>query len=139
MTALRGEPEKAVEALRTFRKEGPWNLAAIPPDGGSIEFASFQGAAQVPALLKWIEDRDGVKNVYWSPNPTRAPVSRKPKKGDIGSGRTSLMLIVTRCPERLRPMGSGATARHWKTFQRRRPPSSTPETAFALCGGSIAR
>ena len=46
MTALRGEPEKAVEALRTFRKEGPWNLAAIPPDGGSIEFTSFQGVGR---------------------------------------------------------------------------------------------
>lgn len=64
MTVLRGEPEKAAETLRAFRKEGPWNLAAVRPDGGSIEFATFEGAAQVPAMLEWIAKNDGVANQY---------------------------------------------------------------------------
>ena len=83
MTALRGEPEKAVETLRAFRKDGPWNLAAITPDGGSIKFTTFEGAVQVADMREWIAKHDGIANLYWTPNPTRAPMSRKPTKGDM--------------------------------------------------------
>jgi hypothetical protein len=130
VTALRGQPKKAVEALRAFRKEGLLNLAAIPPDGGSIEFASFHGAAQVPALLKWVEDRDGVKNLYWTPNPTRAPVSRKPTKGDIGWAE----LAYVDCDPLPGETSVDGKRRHRKALENfPTPPTAVIDTGNGLC------
>jgi hypothetical protein len=83
---LQGNPDESVAELLSLRANGPWNLAAISPEGGPPEFISFKGSGQVTAMRDWIAERDGAANLYWTPNPTRRRMNRKPKKGDMGRG-----------------------------------------------------
>jgi AAA domain-containing protein len=127
---LRGNPEKAVEELRSFRKHGPWNLAAIAPDGGRIEVVSFKGAMQITAMRKWIAGHDGEMNLYWTPNPTRKPMTRKPKKEDIGRADFAFVDLDPKPGE----TPAEAKRRHREALEDlAQPPTFTYDTGGGLC------
>ena len=55
-----------VKFLQTFHPHGPWAVSAICPKTGRIENKCFT-KQQVEHLRCWIQDRNGVKNLYFSP------------------------------------------------------------------------
>lgn len=60
----------ASEFLRHINPEGPWNLSTIHPDTGAVESV----VARSPEYMeRWIEERNGKANIYWTPNPTPTP------------------------------------------------------------------
>lgn len=73
----------AIEFLKKWSPEGPWVLTAIVPDG-KIETTTFMPAAWVDAA-QWIEERQGVKNVYFHVNPVRRKLENKASKEDVAS------------------------------------------------------
>jgi hypothetical protein len=68
--------------LQQLRPDGPWVLVAIHPDTGNIETATARDADGVAAFL---QQYLGVRNCYYSMNPTRAPMTKKPAKKDIAA------------------------------------------------------
>lgn len=72
----------AVQFLQGWCEGGPWVLTAISPDGGGIDTITFK-SSELPKMRDWIEDRQGVQNLYFTVNPTRGPMNIKPKKSDI--------------------------------------------------------
>jgi hypothetical protein len=83
MSTIQGDADAAVNELRKLRPNGPWTLAAIPVEGGAPEVVSFKGTEEVPAMREWIAAHNGRKNLYWTLNPTRQRMNRKPTKADI--------------------------------------------------------
>lgn len=73
----------AIAFLQKWNPEGPWVLTAIVPDG-KIETATFKAIAWVDAA-QWIEERQGVKNVYFHVNPVRRSLDNKASKEDIAA------------------------------------------------------
>jgi Virulence-associated protein E-like domain len=81
------EPELrsvAVTFLQKLRPGGPGVLTAIIPDGASTTTATITAhtADQVEAFIR---THDGRRNLYYSVNPTRTPLSKKAKKTDIAA------------------------------------------------------
>jgi hypothetical protein len=70
----------ATEWLRQWRPSGPWLLTAIHPDSGRIATSEF---TDLEAAHAWIEDYNGERNLYFSPNPTRPGLTSKAKKDDV--------------------------------------------------------
>lgn len=81
MTVLHSTSD-AVQFLQGWCEGGPWVLTAISPDGGGIDTITFK-SSELPKMRDWIEDRQGVQNLYFTVNPTRGPMNIKPKKSDI--------------------------------------------------------
>ena len=82
-TGIQGDSKAAAAFLRDARENGPWTLAAIPPEGGAPEVVTFYGEKEIPDAQAWIDARNGKSNLYWTVNPTRNRTNRKPKKADI--------------------------------------------------------
>jgi hypothetical protein len=69
----------SIDFLDWLRPGGPWLLVAIDPDNLKIEGRTFEHRGDV---LAWLTTHDN-RNIYYSVNPTREPMSKKPKKDDI--------------------------------------------------------
>lgn len=82
-TKILGNSKAAVAFLRDARANGPWTLAAIPTEGGAPEVVTFYCEKEIPGMQAWIDARNGRANLYWTVNPTRERINRKPKKMDI--------------------------------------------------------
>jgi len=67
-----------LEALRS----PPWLITAIAPDSGKIETISAKDAREARNFL---HKHVGERNMYYSVNPSKAPVNRKAKKEDIAA------------------------------------------------------
>lgn len=72
----------AVAFLQSWCAEGPWVLTSIPSEGGRTTTATF-GPTDVPALSKWIEERQGHQNLYFMVNPPTRPLMSKAAKADV--------------------------------------------------------
>lgn len=76
------------EAVWTFLNhwapEGPWVLTAIRLDKKAIKTATFCPDKR-PALDLWLEEFNGVQNLYFHVNPTMEPMTKKASKTDIKS------------------------------------------------------
>jgi hypothetical protein len=71
----------AVEFLQQLRPGGPWVLTAIVPDGATSTIT-----ARAPEEVeRFIKQHNGKRNLYYSPNPTRAPLITKARKTDIAA------------------------------------------------------
>jgi hypothetical protein len=70
----------AVEFLEKLRPGGPWLLVAIEPDGATTTGKTCFTAAEVD---EFVAGNDGVRNVYYSVNPTRQPMNKKAAKTDV--------------------------------------------------------
>jgi putative DNA primase/helicase len=67
--------------LQSLRPGGPWVLTAITPDG-TTETITAHDAARVDAF---VNANIGRRNIYYSLNPTRTPMSSKATKKDIAA------------------------------------------------------
>jgi putative DNA primase/helicase len=65
--------------LERLRPGGPWVLTAIVPDGAT---ATITARTEQEAAA-FVRQHNGTKNLYYSVNPTRTPVTTKAKKADI--------------------------------------------------------
>jgi hypothetical protein len=80
--AVGERPSDAVAFLQKLRPDGPWVLIAIEPDSGDITAITAMTEAEVDAF---IHNHNGRRNIYYSVNPTRAPLNRKARKTDIAA------------------------------------------------------
>ena len=71
----------AVDFLKQLRPDGPWVLTAIVPDGATVT-ATLTAADEVD---RFVAQYDGHRNIYYSLNPTKGPVSKKASKTDIAA------------------------------------------------------
>jgi hypothetical protein len=73
----------AVDFLDRLHPGGSWVLTVIDPDTEEIETETFT-SAETKAAKAFIgqQNRRG-RNVYYSPNPLRRNMSKKPKKVDV--------------------------------------------------------
>lgn len=75
---LSGRTDDAVAFLESWCPGGPWILTAIIPDG-KTDTATFS-AATVAQMCDWIDERQGVQNIYFTVNRTFRAMKIKPKK-----------------------------------------------------------
>lgn len=80
-TSPKHDTPAAIAFLQRWSPEGPWNLTAIIPDG-KTETVSFVSSAWAKAAT-WIEERQGVKNIYFHVNPTLHGLTSKASKTDV--------------------------------------------------------
>lgn len=74
---------QAIAFLEAAHPRGPWHLVAMGPKGDTPESRTF-GADQVEAMAAWIDERQGVMNLYWHVNQLLASVAhKKAKKEDV--------------------------------------------------------
>ena len=78
MTDLRDD---AVEFLALLRPSGPWILTAIVPDG-TIKTITAKTDNDVRTF---VSKYDGIRNLYYSVNPTRKAMTSKAAKTDIAA------------------------------------------------------
>jgi hypothetical protein len=69
----------AVDFLERLRPGGPWVLTAIKPDGPT-ETVTAMTPVEVDTF---VSANDGKRNLYYSLNPTRGPMTKKAAKVDI--------------------------------------------------------
>lgn len=80
MTEIRPDYDAAVRFLRWWAPDGPWVLTAIP----SAATRTFRPGDE-DALREWLAIHGADKNLYYHVNPTRADVSKRPKRAEISS------------------------------------------------------
>jgi len=81
MDTLQIDTVTAVNFLRKWLPEGPWVLTAIVPDG-LTETVTFP-CQDWHLVTRWVDDRQGKKNIYFQVNPARRALSSKSSKEDI--------------------------------------------------------
>lgn len=72
----------AIEFLKQWRENGPWVLTAISPENGQTETRTFLND-QLQKMEDWISKNNGNRNLYFSINPVRNIVNKKPSRVDI--------------------------------------------------------
>lgn len=83
MTEARGDSRAAVEFLQALRPDGPWALTSIVPDGKTTT-ATFDGKS-VADMVLWLDQRQGIENLYYTVNPVLRAIKSKAKKTDISA------------------------------------------------------
>ena len=76
----------AVEFLDHLCGDGLRVLTAIPPDGGRTTTATF-APGERDRMAAWIDERQGVQNIYFTVNAVFGPVTSKPNKGAVSAIR----------------------------------------------------
>ena len=76
------EPNYAasITFLQRWTPGGPWVLTAIVPDRKGIDTATFVDEGSV---LRWLTKHGAARNVYFSVNPCRGEVRKKPLRTDV--------------------------------------------------------
>ncbi|APO49863.1 RepB family DNA primase [Bradyrhizobium diazoefficiens] len=74
--------QAAADFLKLVYPEGPWVLTAIRTDRKAIETRTFR-PTDVEALLSWLKQHNGERNIYWSVNPPLRALSKKADREDI--------------------------------------------------------
>jgi Mesyanzhinovviridae DNA primase len=80
----------AIDFLRLLRPAGPWVLTAIVPNRGGIETRTFE-KSELKEMGSWIDRYQNLRNIYYTLNTVREPVSSKPTKTQI------LELVALHC------------------------------------------
>jgi hypothetical protein len=76
----------AIAFLQQHAPEGPWSLTAIHPERikpVTISGTFFPGQEQ--ALLDYLDEHNGTRNIYFSINPVRNAENKKAKRDNIAS------------------------------------------------------
>lgn len=84
-TELKHDTAAAIDFLRRWSPADDWVLTAIIPDG-KTETRTFK-PSEADAAADWIEGHQGKRNLYFTPNRVRRPMSVKPSKPDIAAFR----------------------------------------------------
>ena len=79
--------DEAVVFLELLRPSGPWMLLAINPAGGTGAIEEVITVDKVDAVNAFVTKHNGKFNLYYSANPTRKPMTKKPTKLDIAVDR----------------------------------------------------
>lgn len=80
---MKGDSSKSIEFLKLFKKGGPWTLGAIAPDRKQVTFRTF---TDEQTAYTFIEQENGVRNLYFLVNEARSDINTKPSKTDISNG-----------------------------------------------------
>lgn len=86
MTDVVPDSPAALAFLQRFQPEGPWALAAIPPEKGAVYVATFM-PGQEQELLAWVEKRNGHLNLYFHVNEVAGRLTKKADKSDMRAAR----------------------------------------------------
>lgn len=78
---LKPDTASAIAFLSRWFPDSPWVLTSIIPDG-KTDTRTFQ-PNQNEAAARWIEERQGVQNLYFHVNPVRRDLNVKASKEDI--------------------------------------------------------
>jgi len=76
----------AVDFLGHFCGVGLRVLTSIPPENGRTTTATFT-AGEDDKMATWIDERQGVQNIYFTVNELYGPVTSKPNKGAVSAIR----------------------------------------------------
>lgn len=82
-SALMPDTAAAVDFLRRWAPVGPWVLTSIVPDG-KTKTDTFQ-ASETERLTRWINERQGIQNIYFQVNPARRHLTSKASKADVAA------------------------------------------------------
>lgn len=80
---IKGNTSESIQFLQAWAPEDNWQLTAIVPDGKIITVTFQPGPDRAKNARKWIDDRQGRENIYFTVNPLLRPMNMKPKKEDI--------------------------------------------------------
>ena len=78
----------AVNFLKQLRPDGPWILTAILPDKSNdpgIPFIITTTTHTTTEASEFVSLHNGNRNLYYSANPTKGPMSKKAAKTDIAA------------------------------------------------------
>lgn len=81
-TALKADPDESLGFLLKWSPEGPWALTCIQTDRKAIETRTFYPKDEA-ALLQWLTQYNGVRNIYFHVNPVIRDVKKKAEREDI--------------------------------------------------------
>lgn len=102
--SLGADADAAVEFLEAWRPGGPWVLTAIEVDGAPDAPIPTHTLTTADAVRRWIHDHSGGRwNLYFTPNVTRGPVRKKPKKADMAEAVALFCDVDPRAGEPLDP------------------------------------
>src|SRR5882672_6831954 len=132
MTSLEPVPDSsaAVKFLKLVYPDGPWVLTAIRPESKAIDTKTFYPATET-ALLDWLDNYNGSRNVYWQVNPPLRDLTKKAGREDIKSVNLFHVDIDPRAGEDL----EAERVRCLALFNERLPPSVPPPTVVVFSGG----
>ncbi|MEM9204762.1 MAG: hypothetical protein AAGA88_00380 [Pseudomonadota bacterium] len=80
------DTDAAFAFLRNFCGDGLRVLTSIVPDRGRTTTATF-AASEDDKMAAWIDERQGVQNIYFNFNAVLGPVTSKPNKGAVSGIR----------------------------------------------------
>ncbi|MCB1506682.1 MAG: hypothetical protein KDJ47_17075 [Hyphomicrobiaceae bacterium] len=81
---LQANAQKSLDFLERLYPNGPWCLARFPVEGGAPAVETFYPNTRAAALA-WIEEWNGVENLYFHINKVRRPMTKKAEKTDMES------------------------------------------------------
>ncbi|MEL6587921.1 MAG: hypothetical protein AAFQ50_14910, partial [Pseudomonadota bacterium] len=100
------DADAAVDFLEAWRPGGPWVLTAIevdPPKGRDARTITVM-LPEPAEVRRWIHEHSGGRwNLYFTPNVTRGPVRKKPKKPDMAEALALFCDVDPRAGEPLEP------------------------------------
>jgi hypothetical protein len=82
MSELQGETAAAVAFLKRLYPKGPWALTSVAIDKKGIETLTFYPASEQD-MVGWIDEYNGIRNIYYHINPVRYAVKKKAERTDI--------------------------------------------------------
>lgn len=82
---MKTDNKAAISFLKKWNSEGPWVLTAIQTDKKAIVTRTF-GPNSTKSLEKWLEEYNGIRNIYFHVNSTIRDMNRKAQKEEIKSG-----------------------------------------------------
>ena len=82
MTLPSPQNAAALDFLKKVYPTGPWVLTAIRPDPKAIETKTFR-PENARALVDWLDNYNGKRNIYWSTNPPLRDLTKKAEREDI--------------------------------------------------------
>lgn len=77
---MEGKTAAAVSFLKKWKSGGPWIVTSISTDKKSIDTKSFTDESD---LTKWLDQYNGIRNIYFSVNETNREIAKKANKEDI--------------------------------------------------------
>jgi len=80
---MKGNSQKSIEFLKLFKPGGPWTLGAIAPDRKQVTFKTF---TDEQSAYTFVEQENGIRNIYFLVNEPRLDINSKPSKTDIENG-----------------------------------------------------
>ncbi|GEM_PF-767144 len=124
---LSGRTSDAVQFLQGWAPEGPWVLTSIVPDG-ELTAATF-GPGDVVKMRDWIQERQGVENLYFMVNRTFRAMRTKASKADVAATQAYHVDVDPR-------VGEDAEAERARAFKLLREYKPAPTVIIDSGGGA---